>query len=199
MCQNSGVKKTKEMRTRGAKPHDPQARAARVTAAVRALEKIGAAFSIADVAERADVSRATIYRSPDLRAIVGAKGNGPRLVDAVVHEKLLAKQDSLKVRNRDLRRQLTEAEAGWAEMRDRAKLAEGKLAVSERRAEALAAQMRGGLGGSLGAVAAHLGAEEMRRARRILARALHPDLFTQDSATAALATELLKTLNALAE
>jgi len=199
MCQNKGVKKIIELRTRGAKPHDPSERAARVTAAVRALEKIGAAFSVADVAERADVSRATIYRCADLRAIVGAKGDGPRLVDAAIHDKLTAKHAALKVKHRDLKRQITETETSWGEMRDRAKLAEQKLAVSERRAEALAAQARGGSGGSLGAVAAHLGTEEMRRARRLLARALHPDLFAQDAATAALATELLKTLNALAE
>ncbi len=84
-------------------------------------------------------------------------------------------------------------------MRDRAKLAEQKLAAAERRADALAAQMRGRIDGALGAVAAHLAPEERRRARRILARALHPDLFAQDSAASALATELLKTLNALAE
>ena len=84
-------------------------------------------------------------------------------------------------------------------MRERARTAEAKLAAAERRADALAAQARGGIGGSLGAVAVKLGPEEMRRARRVLARALHPDLFAQDAATAALATELLKTLNALAE
>ncbi len=199
MCQNKAVKKIKEVRTRGAKPHDPQTRAGQVTAAVRALEKIGAAFSVADVAERAGVSRATIYRCAELREIVGAKGDGPRLVDAAVHQKLAARLDTLKAKTRDLKRQIADAESSWEEMRDRAKLAEQKLAQAERRAETLAAQVRGGTGGALGAVAGHLGPEERRRARRILARALHPDLFAQDDATAALATELLKTLNALAE
>ena len=106
---------------------------------------------------------------------------------------------SSKIRTRDLRRQLADAEAGWDEMRERALLAEQKLAAAERRAEILASQGRSPFGGALGAVAARLGPEERRRARRVLARALHPDLFTQDPATAALATELLKTLNALAE
>jgi hypothetical protein len=39
----------------------------------------------------------------------------------------------------------------------------------------------------------------VRRARRLLARALHPDLFTDEPGAAALATELLKALNAVAE
>ena len=193
------MKKTKELRTRGAKPQDPQARCAAVAAAVRALQKIGAAFTMSDVAERAGISRATLYRSTELRALVGAKGDGPRVVDAAVHDKLAAKHTALKAKNRDLRRQLTDAETGWEEMRDRAKTAEQKLSASERRANALAAQARDGAGGALGNLAAHLGTEELRRARRILARALHPDLFAQDPATSALATELLKTLNALAE
>ena len=84
-------------------------------------------------------------------------------------------------------------------MRERAKTAEMKLAAAERRVEQQSAQMRGGAGGALDAVAARLGPEERRRARRVLARALHPDLFAQDAAAYALATELLKTLNALAE
>jgi len=198
MWQNSGVK-TKDLRARGPKPSDPEVRAERVAAAVRALEKIGAAFSVADVAERAGISRATLYRSPALRALVGAKGDGPRTVDAARHEKLEDRCDKLKAKAGALRRQLAESEAGWGEMRERARLAEQKLAAAERRAETLASQVRGGTGGALGIVAAHLGPDERRRARRILARALHPDLFAQDHATAALATELLKTLNALAE
>ena len=199
MCQNEGVRKTKDIRTRGAKPQDPDARAARVKAAVRDLERIGAAFTVAEVAERAGISRATLYRSPDLRALVGAKGDGPRVVDAAIHEKVCTRHEAQKAKTRALRRELAEAEASWAEMRDRARTAEAKLATAERRADVLASQARGGIGGSLGAVSVTLGPEEMRRVRRVLARALHPDLFAQDSATAALATELLKTLNALAE
>ncbi len=199
MCQNSAVGKTKDIRTRGAKPQDPDERAARVKAAVRDLERIGAAFTVAEVAERAGISRATLYRSPDLRALVGAKGDGPRVVDAAVHDKVCARHEAQKAKTRALRRELAEAEASWEEMRERARTAESKLAAAERRAEVLASQARGGIGGSLGAVSVALGPEEMRRARRVLARALHPDLFAQDGATAALATELLKTLNALAE
>ena len=198
MCQNRSVK-TKDYRLRGPKPSDPDTRAERVTAAVRALEKIGAAFSVADVAERAGISRATVYRSPTLRALVGAKGDGPRTVDAALHAKLETRCLKLKSKAGTLRRQLAELEASWTEMRERAKLAEEKLAAAERRVETLAAHARGTTGGALGAVAARLGQDERRRARRILARALHPDLFAQDHATAVLATELLKSLNALAE
>lgn len=194
-----GVTKLKEVRARGAKPQDPEARRVRVKTAVRELEKIGAAFSVADVALRAGISRATIYRSQDLRDLIGAKGDGPRVVDAALHEKICARHDTQKAKVRDLRRQLAELEASWDEMRERAKTAEGKLAAAERRIELQSAQMRGGVGGALDAVAARLGPEERRRARRLLARALHPDLFAQDAAAYTLATELLKTLNALAE
>ena len=187
------------MRARGAKPHDRDARRLRVKTAVRELERIGAGFSVADIAERAGVSRATIYRSQELRDLIGAKGDGPRTVDAALHEKICARHESQKAKTRDLRRQLAELEASWTEMRERARAAEQKLAAAERRIERQAAQMRGGTGGALSSAAAHLGPEERRRARRILARALHPDLFAQDTAASALATELLKTLNALAE
>lgn len=191
--------KTKEIRARGAKPHDPETCLHRVKTAVRELEKIGAAFSVADVAERAGVSRATIYRSQELRDLIGAKGDGPRLVAASLHEKICDRHEAQKAKVRRLRRELAELEASWDEMRERAKTAEQKLAAAERRIELQSAQMRGGVGGALDAVAARLGPEERRRARRVLARALHPDLFAQDTATATLATELLKTLNALAE
>ena len=191
--------KTREIRVRGPKPGDTDSRVILVSAAVKALVKIGAAFSVADVAERAGISRATLYRSQALRALVGAKGDGPRTVDAALYEKLEIRCATLKTKAGGLRRQLAELEASWDVMRERAKLAEQKLAAAERRVETLSSQMRGGTGGALGEVAARLGQEERRRARRILARALHPDLFAQDHATAVLATELLKTLNVLAE
>jgi len=193
------VSKVKEVRARGAKPQDPEVRRVRVKTAVKELEKIGAAFSVADIAARAGVSRATIYRSQDLRDLIGAKGDGPRVVDAALHEKICVRHNTQKTKVRDLRRQLAELEASWDEMRERAKTAEAKLATAERRIDLQSMQMRGGVGGALDAVAARLGPDERRRARRVLARALHPDLFAQDAAAYTLATELLKTLNALAE
>ncbi len=191
--------KTKEVRTRGAKPRDPDARAERVKAAVRDLERIGAAFTMTDVAERAGISRATLYRCADLRALVGTKGDGPRTVDAAKLDTLTARHEATKTKLRDLRRRLAESEASWDEMRARAKSAQADLAAARQRLDLLTAQGRGTVGGALGVAAARLTTDERRRARRLLARALHPDLFAQDPAASALATELLKTLNALAE
>ncbi len=193
------MSKLNEVRARGAKPQDPDARRLRVKTALKELEKIGAAFSVADIAARAGVSRATIYRSQDLRELIGAKGDGPRTVDAALHEKICARHTAQKAKVRDLRRQLAELEASWDEMRERAKSAEAKLAAAEQKLARQAAHGRSTAGGALDAVAARLAPEERRRARRLLARALHPDLFAQDPAAFTLATELLKTLNAVAE
>lgn len=189
-------------RTRGAKPACPEERESRVAAAVRALERIGAAFTVADVAERAGISRATIYRDHALRALVGAKGDGLRPVDPAVHAKLCTRHETLKTRARDLRRTLADMEKNWDEMRERALRAEQQLAEAQRHIQSLRAQARSDPAGgaaSMRTIAARLGPEGVRQARRQLARALHPDLFEQNSPAAALATELLKTLNALAE
>ncbi len=200
---SSGARtKTKEGlgRTRGVKPADPDARAQRVAAAVRDLERIGAAFTVADVAERAGVSRATIYRTAALRELIGARGDCARPVDPALHARLTTRHDALKTKARDLRRQLTDVERGWEEMRERALTAERRLQAAEKHLAALAAQQRSANGtgsGTLAGAAARLGPDAMRRARRQIAAVLHPDLFTQDPAAAALATELLKSLNAL--
>lgn len=182
-------------RTRGVKPGDPDERARRVATAVRDLERIGAGFSVADVAERSGVSRATIYRTATLRELVGAKGDCVRPVAPEVHERLSVRHDALKAKTRDLRQQLADLERSWDEMRERAITAERRLQAAER---LLAAQPKGGTGSALEGTAARLKPEALRRARRQIAAVLHPDLFTQDPDTAALATELLKSLNALA-
>lgn len=194
-------KTAKATRTAGAKPKDPQQRAAQVAAAVRALEKIGAAFSVADVAERAGLSRATIYRSDTLRAIIGAKGDGPRTVPADLHEKLAEKHLAAKTKARTLRRELAELEQSWQEMRERATGAERRLAEAERKLKMLesVAGGRSPLSTPLAGIGAQMSADERRQARRQLARALHPDLFARDAPTQALATELLKLINSLAE
>lgn len=195
----SQVKQVSE-RTRGVKPKSPDERAANVAAAVRTLEKIGATFTVADVAERAGLSRATIYRDQKLRSLVGAKGDGPRTVDADLHAKICARHETAKAKARDLRRQLADSERSWDEMRERALTAERKLSEAQRRLQILEAQNNGAGPNAplLATVAARLGPEARRRARRLLARALHPDLFAQDADAAALATELLKEVNALA-
>ncbi|MDQ2799890.1 MAG: hypothetical protein M3Y13_09625, partial [Armatimonadota bacterium] len=144
----------------------------------------------------------TIYRSHDLRALVGAKGDGIRPVDAAVHAKVCARHDALKVKARDLRRTLAETEQIWDEMRERALRAEQQLTEARRHIDVLRTQIGTAPAGgatSMRAIAARLGPEGVRQARRQLARALHPDLFELNSPAAALATELLKTLNALAE
>ena len=192
-------KNPKSARTRGVKPHDPAERARRVAAAVRDLERIGAAFTVSDVAERAGVSRATIYRTAALRDLVGCKGDCARPVAPEVHEKLAARHETMKAKARDLRRRLSESEQGWEEMRERAVTAERRLQAAERQIALLAAQFSGSAQGNgvLAGVAARLGPEAMRQARRQIAAVLHPDLYAKDPAAAALATELLKSLNAL--
>jgi AcrR family transcriptional regulator len=207
LCRNNfgrgtlGQANLKIERTRGMKPKDPSERAACVAAAVRALEKIGATFTVADIADRAGLSRSTIYRSRHLRALIGAKGDGPRVVDARLHAGLSARHESAKAKARDLRRRLAETERSWDEMRERALTAERRLLDAERRIRLLEAQtkMQRESGSPLFAIAARLGPEAIRQARRQLARALHPDLFAADTAAALLATELLKTINSLTD
>jgi hypothetical protein len=183
------------------KPKSPEERATRVAAAVRTLEKIGATFTVEDVAERAGLSRATIYRTPQLRALIGAKGDGQRTVAADVHAKICARHESGKARVRDLRKQVADTERAWEIMRERALVAERRVAEAQQRVQSLEIQMNGaGSAGTapLAAVAMRMSPEAIRRARRLMARALHPDLFTHDDEAAALATELLKMVNGLA-
>lgn len=194
------IKQTTEQRTRGPKPENPEQRAARVKKAVRDLERIGAPFTVGDVAERAAVSRATIYRCADLRELVGAKGDGVRAVPADAHAKLAARHETAKAKLRETRRELADLELSWEAMRERALAAEKRAADAERKMGMRGAASSASNGhGALSAVAHRLGPDAMRQARRQLARALHPDLYARDSAAHALATELLKTLNALAE
>ncbi|WP_119319483.1 DUF6262 family protein [Capsulimonas corticalis] len=194
--------KQKQIRIPGVKPADPKDRAAQVAQALRDLERIGAAFSVTDVCDRTGISRATIYRHKELRDLIGARGDAPRKVDAAVHEKLESRHHTMKAKARDLRRQLAETETSWEVMRERALQAERRLGHAEQRIEELSQQLAratqtNGSSHALDQVARELGAETVRRAKRQLARALHPDLFAKDAAAAALATEILKALNAL--
>ena len=194
--------KQKQIRIPGVKPADPSDRAARVALALRELERIGAAFSVTDVCDRTGISRATIYRHKELRDLIGARGDAPRKVDADVHEKLEARHLTMKSKARDLRRQLAESETSWEVMRERALQAERRLGAAERRIDELTQQLARSAqtntsSHALDDVARELGSETVRRAKRRLARALHPDLFAKDPAAAALATEILKALNAL--
>ena len=231
-----------ERRKRGRRPGDAAVRRTAVEQALSELKEARVPFSMGDLAERAGISRATLYRDAGLRDLVGAAGDGPvaRPVNSVEHRKLAERVEILAQERRELRRQLRQVEKGLVdanerieklveENRDRmraardaaaagaASAAEGAAgaAASEKirtaafaegfTAGARAYQQRGGTGargGGAGAdlisVAARLPRPAMLNARKTLARAIHPDLYAGDSATALLATELFKQINALA-
>jgi AcrR family transcriptional regulator len=85
-----------------------------------------------DVAERAGISRATLYRDAGLRDLVGARGDGPskRPVDRRDYDALQEKAEALAQERRALRRTLRGLE-------ERVQAAE--LLVDELKAEARAA------------------------------------------------------------
>ena len=192
------------LRICGVKPASVEERTDAVKRAVRELERIGASFTVADVAERSGVSRATIYRSSELRSLIGAKGDSERTVPLAQHEAVIARYETQRKKSRDLRCQLKEADDRWDEMRLRAKNAEASLESAKHEIQSLLNRINvlgtsRTSGRTLNAIAARLGSEKMRQARRQLARALHPDLFANSDAAAELATELLKLLNAASE
>lgn len=188
-------------RTRGVKPRDSQDRIVRVDRAIRELEQIGAAFSVADIAERAGTSRATIYRDHRLRALIGARGDVVRPIDPNVHASVCAKHATLQSKARDLRQRLKDVERAWDEMRDRALDAEHKLKAAEAQAKVLG-QRLSSMNGTRAAVplahlASEIGQDGLRRARRQLALVLHPDRFAKEPEVAAVASELLRAVNEL--
>ncbi|MGO8671587.1 MAG: hypothetical protein ACLQVD_09520 [Capsulimonadaceae bacterium] len=190
------------VRTRGAKPANLEDRRQSVREALRDLEEIGAAFSMADVAERAGISRATLYRDASLRELVGARGDQARPVDPRIHDRICSRHKALQATVRELRRRLKESERTWEEMRERAQRAEHQLVAAQKRLDAVNRRLtdRPAHGGHLlGQAAAAIGPEGMRRARRHIALALHPDLYAQDPDTAAIAGELLRALNDLVD
>lgn len=87
---------------------------------------------MSDVAERAGISRATLYRDAGLRDLVGAQGDGPakRPVGRRDYDALQQKADALSKERRDLRRALRGLE-------ERVQAAE--LLADELKAEARAA------------------------------------------------------------
>ncbi len=192
-----------------------------------------------DVAERAGISRATLYRDAALRDLVGSVGDGPadRPVSFRDYEKQRAERDKLSEERKTLRRRLREQDEIKAGLEREIEKLETRIAnyvahfaknaaqdVDGIRKEAYAegfsqgartamGQRGAGPGGArrpgvpplgggapagLASVAAQLPVPALQTARKNLARVLHPDLFVgEDPATAALATELLKQLNAL--
>ena len=214
-------------RRRGRRPQDAGVRRQRVLQALEELTSARVPFTMADVAERAGMSRATLYRDAGLRDLIGNRGDGPpaRPVDARAHEALRGRSETQAEDLRKARRSLREAErrakdaearadrleadateGARAERAQRLSGAAGERMRAEAYAEGFAAgaqaARRGGSGrgpdAHLLSVAARLPRPALLAARRTLARALHPDLFAKDPAAALLATELLKQLNSLA-
>lgn len=219
-----------DKRRRGRRPGDADARRAAVERALRDLQDARAPFSMSDLAERAGISRATLYRDAGLRDLVGDKGEGPkaRPVNFHDHEKLRTRVETLTKERRELRREVRDLKANLDDTYERLKRAEAEAAQTsqtrvsgvnaeqaekihrEAYAEGFAAGTRvaGGRGsapnargiagkGDLSSVAARLPKPALVNARRVIVRALHPDLYTNDPAAALLATELLKQLNAI--
>ena len=123
---------TAERRHRGRRPGDAEERRRRVQAAIADLESVRIPFTMSDVAERAGISRATLYRDAGLRDLVGAQGDGPtkRPVSRRDYDALQQKADALAKERRDLRRALRGLE-------ERVQAAE--LLADELKAEARAA------------------------------------------------------------
>ena len=226
-------------RRRGRRPADAAERRARVLSALAELTESRTPFSMADVAERAGISRATLYRDAGLRDLVGTSGDAPpnRPVTIRDYEQQKAQSAKLATERKTLRKSLRDAGEIKAGLERVIEKLEAKVAVyaahfaknaaqdtdavrKEAFAEGFSQGVRTAMGqrgagaggarpgnvpgantaasGSLASVAAKLPKSEVQAARRDLARVLHPDLFVGEPATAALATELLKQINALA-
>jgi AcrR family transcriptional regulator len=101
-------------------------------AAIAELESVRLPFTMTDVAERAGISRATLYRDAGLRDLVGVQGDGPakRPVGRRDYDTLQEKAEALAQERRVLRRTLRGLE-------ERVQAAE--LLVDELKAEARAA------------------------------------------------------------
>ncbi|WP_395090344.1 hypothetical protein [Armatimonas sp.] len=216
-------------RQRGRRPVDARARRALVVAAVQELGSMNLPFTMQDVADRAGVSRATLYRDAALRDLVGSRGDGPQVrpADARLVAQLESEKKTLASERRALRRELNETKKRVDELLGRCAALERERRQQESttdtpstseaeriRTQAYAdgfsagtraAMQRGATrpgtsgGSGLSVAAARLPRPAVLAARRVLARALHPDLFAQDPATQLLATEILKQLNSLAD
>jgi AcrR family transcriptional regulator len=222
------MEKSEEERQRGRRPMDPRVRRAKVIQALDELKSLGVPFTMTDVADRSGVSRATLYRDAALRDLIGTQGDGPsaRPVDSRVVKKLEEELQAIKKERRSLRTEIIDAKQRVGRLTDRCALLEREqdsAAASARKSEAerlrqeayaegFAAGTRlsnsSGRSGALqqqnntnamALAAARLPRSAVVQARRVLARALHPDLFASDPAAAVLATEILKQLNGLAE
>jgi regulator of replication initiation timing len=223
--ESETLKKTE--RRRGRRPADAKERRLAVERAIAELESARVPFSMTDVAERAGISRATLYRDAGLRDLIGERGDSPptRPVTQQDLRRMQQRLQGLEEEKKRLRKELRdteeklkaaeiEAEEATAKARENARTQRPEKIdneyVEKVRKEAYAdgfsagsrtaAARGGGRGGSsdLLSVAARLPRTSLLNARRTLAKALHPDRYAQDPAAAMIATELLKQLNALA-
>jgi hypothetical protein len=112
-----------------------------VVRALAELEEGRVPFTMADLAERAGISRATLYRDAGLRDLVGTKGDGPRArpVDARAHAELSARADALAAERRALRRAVREAEKRAAAAEAQVEKLEAEAARARRAAGGAAA------------------------------------------------------------
>jgi len=108
-------------RKRGRRPEDAQQRRARVNAALEVLEATGVPFSMADLAERAGISRATLYRDSTLRDLVGRRGEGPahRPVDFRDYQRCVAERAKAIAAQTEAKRELRAALRETAALRER--------------------------------------------------------------------------------
>jgi hypothetical protein len=110
-----------EHRRRGRKPADADERRRKVLAALADLEAARVPFTMGDLAERAGISRATLYRDAGLRDLVGDRGDSPdrRPVNVRDFEKLRRENETLAEERRDLKKRLRDAEKRYRESEER--------------------------------------------------------------------------------
>jgi AcrR family transcriptional regulator len=111
-----------DRRRRGRRPADASERRRRVEQAIADLESVrGVPFTMADLAERAGISRATLYRDAGLRDLVGDRGDGPaqRPVDSREHARLRERAEALAAERRTLRREMRDLTARMRAAEDR--------------------------------------------------------------------------------
>ncbi|GAB4456383.1 MAG: hypothetical protein OHK0029_14180 [Armatimonadaceae bacterium] len=115
-----------ERRKRGRKPGSAVERRAAVEKALSELESANVPFTMADVAERAGISRATLYRDAQLRDLIGNRGEGPveRPVNYREYATVSQKAQDLGREQRRLKALLRHAERRADEATKRAALLE---------------------------------------------------------------------------
>lgn len=137
-----------ERRRRGRRPADAAERRRRVERAVADLTSVRVPFTMADVAERAGISRATLYRDAGLRDLVGRQGDGPakRPVNSREYERLHERTALLAAERRALRQQVRELEERVRATEERLTAAEQALRSARREAHRASAAAEGATG-----------------------------------------------------